>query len=65
MELEPVNSMGSAALAARTTLTTLARVHGSGVDEPRMARIAQAAIFSEALLNALHARLGELRTVAK
>jgi hypothetical protein len=65
MELETVNSIGSAASAARTTLTNLTRPHGSGVDEPRMARIAQAAIFSEALLSALHARLAELRTVAK
>ncbi|MGD0472749.1 MAG: hypothetical protein ABSB70_05980 [Candidatus Velthaea sp.] len=63
MELATVNSTGSAALAARTTLTHSAR--GNGVDEPRMARIAQAAIFTEALLNAVHARLGELRTVAK
>jgi hypothetical protein len=30
-----------------------------------MAKIARAAIFSEALLNALHARLNELRTAAK
>jgi hypothetical protein len=63
MEFDTLNATGSAALAARTTLTHLAR--GSGVDEPRMARIAQAAIFSEALLSALHARLTELRTVAK
>jgi hypothetical protein len=63
MELDTVNSTRSAAIAARTTLTHLAR--GNGVDEPRMARIAQAAIFSEALMSALHARLTELRTVAK
>jgi hypothetical protein len=63
MELDTFNSIGSAALAARATLTHLAR--GSGVDEPRMARVAQAAIFSEALMNALRARLGELRTAAK
>jgi hypothetical protein len=63
MELDTVNSIGSAALAARTTLTHLARANG--VDEPRMARIAQAAIFSEALMNAVRARLSELRSVAK
>jgi uncharacterized protein YgbK (DUF1537 family) len=64
MEFDTANSIGSAALAARTTLTHLAR-GSTGVDESRMARIAQAAIFSEALMSAVHARLGELRTVAK
>jgi hypothetical protein len=64
MELQTDNSVGSAALAARTALSNLARPH-AGVDEPRMARIAQTAIFAEALLSAMHARLAEMRTVAK
>jgi hypothetical protein len=64
MELDIANSTASAALAARSTLTSLAR-GGGGVDEPRMAKIAQSAIFAEALMNALHARLNELRTAAK
>jgi hypothetical protein len=63
MELDMANSSASAALAARTALTHLARA--GGVDEPRMAQIARAAIFQEALMNALHARLNELRTVTK
>jgi hypothetical protein len=63
MELDTVDSISSAALAARTMLANLTR--GAGVDEPRMAKIAQAAIFQEALMNAVHARLNELRTVAK
>jgi hypothetical protein len=63
MELEMANSVGSEALAARAALTHLAR--GGAVDEPRMAKIAQAAIFEEALLSAVHARFNELRTVAK
>ncbi len=63
MELDIANSTASAALAARATLAHLARA--GGVDEPRMAKIAQAAIFSDALLGALHARFNELRSVAK
>ena len=65
MEIDTLNSVGSAALAARTTLTNAARTPAGGLDEPRMARVAQAAIFSEALLSALHARIAEFRTVAK
>jgi hypothetical protein len=57
------NATASAALAARTTLAHLAR--GGSVDEPRMAKIAHAAIFEEALMSALHSRLNELRSVAK
>lgn len=63
MELDLANSTAARALAARTALSHLARA--GGVDEPRMAQIARAAIFSEALMNALHSRLNELRTVAK
>jgi hypothetical protein len=63
MELDMANFTASAALAARTRLSHLARA--GSVDEPRMAKIAASAIFQEALMNALHARLNELRTVAK
>jgi len=64
MELDIANATASAALAARTTLSHLAH-GGSVVDEPRMAKIAHAAIFQEALLSALHSRFNELRSVAK
>jgi hypothetical protein len=63
MGLDIANSTASAALAARTQFASLA--HGGRVDEPRMAKLAHAAIFEEALLGALHSRLNELRTVAK
>ena len=63
MELEMATSTASAARAARTALTEAARA--GRIDEPRMAAIARAAIFEEALLGALHARFNELRTVAK
>jgi hypothetical protein len=63
MELDIANATASAALAARTTLSRLA--HGGSVDEPRMAKIAHAAIFQEALMSALHSRLNEFRSVAK
>ncbi len=61
------NATAAAARAARTSLSHLTGGSnaGSGVDEPRMAKIAQAAIFEEALLGALHARLSEMRSVAK
>jgi hypothetical protein len=67
MELDMGNATAAAARAARTTLSHLAggSQAGAGVDEPRMAKIAQAAIFEEALLGALHARLSEIRSVAK
>lgn len=38
---------------------------GTRVDGSAMARLAQNAIFSEALLNAMHARLAELKSVTK
>jgi hypothetical protein len=63
MELDMANATAAEARAARTTLTNLA--HPGGVDERRMAKIAQAAIFDEALLSALHAHFNELRAVAK
>lgn len=63
MELDIGNATASAARTARSTLSHLA--HGANVDEPGMAKIAQTAIFEEALLGALHARFNELRSVAK
>jgi hypothetical protein len=53
----------SAALAARDRLDVLAKAPAR--DERSAARIAKAAIFEEALLGALKARLAELRTVAR
>lgn len=63
MQLDIGNATAAAARAAGASLSELAR--GAGVNEPRMAKVAQAAIFEEALLSALHARLSELRSVAK
>lgn len=63
MEFEIAHSTVSAASAARTSLVGAARA--GGVDEARMAVIARAAIFEEALLGAVRSRFNELRTVAK
>jgi hypothetical protein len=63
MERDLADSTATVALQARASFAALA--HPGGVDEPRMAKVAQSAIFAEALMNALHARLTELRTVAK
>lgn len=52
----------AAALAGRARLSDLSR---AGDDERTMAKVAQAAIFEEALLGAMRARFNELRTVAK
>jgi len=63
MILDVGTQTAAAALAGRERLTDLA--HGAPGDEQNMARVAGAAIFEEALLGALHARLSELRSVAK
>jgi hypothetical protein len=63
MILDVGTQTAAAALAGRERLTELA--HGASGDERKMARVADAAIFEEALLGALHARLSELRSVAK
>ncbi len=63
MELDLGTNTAAAARAARTSLSELSR--GGGIDEPRMAKIAQTAIFEEALLGALHARFNEIRSVVK
>lgn len=63
MILDAANQTAAAALVGRDRLTELA--HGASGDERKMARVADAAIFEEALLGAMHARLAELRSVAK
>lgn len=46
--------------------SALARANaGAGRSEDAMAQTAQAAIFSEALLGAMHARLTEVKTVTR
>lgn len=52
-----------AALAGRDRIAALAP--GAGRDERLSAKLAQAALFEEALLGALKARFAELRLVAK
>jgi hypothetical protein len=71
MDLIP-NTLLSAALAARERLSSLARttasanaVPGSPGTEGTMAQAARTAIFVDALTSAMHARLEELKTVAK
>jgi hypothetical protein len=64
MDFDLLGAAAAEARAARTTVSDLAR-GAHGVDETRMARIARGAIFEEALLGALHARINELRTVTK
>ncbi|MFN2461981.1 MAG: hypothetical protein ABR591_15090 [Candidatus Velthaea sp.] len=63
MLIDVENGTAGAALAGRDALARLA--HGSVADERRMAKVARAALFEEALLGALHARLNELRSVTK
>ncbi len=63
MQVDMFSSTDSVALAARTKFAHLG--HAGSVDEPRMAKVAQAAIFQEAMLSALHSRITELRSVAK
>ena len=53
----------AAALAARDRLDVLAKAPAG--DERGAARVAKSALFEEALLGALKARLAELRTVAR
>jgi hypothetical protein len=54
------------ALAARDRLTeSAARAANAPAKERAMAAVAHAAIFSDALLGAVRARLAELRSVAK
>ena len=70
MEAIP-NDLAGAARAARDGLTRLsqeaaaARTPGHGSATAAMSGAARAAIFADALLAAIHARLQEVKTVAK
>jgi len=66
------NALSQAALAGRDVLTDLSRtaatanaVPGSPASQGTMARAAREAIFVDALTAAMHARLEELKSVAK
>jgi hypothetical protein len=63
MTIDFTASTEAAALAARDRLDGLAKAPAR--DERGAARVAQSALFEEALLGALKSRLAELRTVAR
>jgi hypothetical protein len=63
MSNDPVVPSAGAALAARDAVARLAP--SVAHDEHAAARLAQAALFGEALLGAIRARFAELRGVAK
>ena len=63
MTVDPTVPTAAASLAARDRIEHLAP--GAARDERGSARLAQAALFEEALLNALRARFAEFRTVAR
>ncbi len=68
--MEISNELVNAALAARDRLSGFARTAaalntGGAPAVGTMARAANAAIFVDALTSAMHARLEELKTVAK
>jgi hypothetical protein len=63
MTNDPIFPTGEAALEARRRLEVLAP--GAAHDERASARLAQAALFQEALLGALRAHVAELRAVAR
>ena len=63
MIADPTAPTAAASLAARDRLEALAPQAGRG--EHASARLAQAALFEEALLGALRARFAELRTAAR
>jgi hypothetical protein len=63
MTVDPTVPTAAASLAARDRIERLAPE--AAHDERGSARLAQAALFEEALLNALRARFAELRTVAR
>jgi hypothetical protein len=70
MDILPAG-LGSAAAAARDRLADLSRtvagagIEPSGVPGSGMAAAASEAVFADALLAAMHARLEELRNVAR
>jgi len=63
MTTDPIDSTAGASLAARERVARLAPT--AAHDERTAARLAQAALFEEALLGALRAHIAELRTVAR
>jgi hypothetical protein len=63
MSDDPIVPSAGAALAARAAVERLAP--GAAHDEHAAARLAKAALFEEALLGAMRARIAELRGVAK
>ena len=63
MIADPTRPTADASLAARDRIEALAPNAAGG--ERGAARLAQAALFEEALLGALRARFAELRTVAR
>lgn len=63
MTNDPLLPSAGAALDARATVAALAP--GAAHDEHVAARLAKAALFEEALLGAMRARIAELRGVAK
>ena len=63
MQVDVGSLTEAAAAAARERLT--AQTRGGAPSERGMAAVAKTAIFEEALLAAIKARLSELKTVAK
>jgi hypothetical protein len=63
MTNDPIFPTAGAALGARGRVEALAP--GAAHSERASARLAEAALFQEALLGALRAHVAELRTVAK
>jgi hypothetical protein len=63
LPLDPTLQTADRALAARRTVEDAARA--AARDERGAASLARAALFDEALLNALKARFAELRSVAR
>ena len=63
MELNSFAAVGTAMLDARKGV--LAAGGHPASDERRMAELGSAALFEEALLGALRAHFGELKTVAR
>ncbi|HEY4442036.1 MAG TPA: hypothetical protein VGN14_16380 [Candidatus Elarobacter sp.] len=63
MNLDPAGPAADASLAARQDVERLAP--RAATDERSSARLAQAALFEEALLASLRARFAELRIVTR
>lgn len=54
-----------AAAQERLSAAASATARSQTANNSRMAQVAQQAIFSEVLMNAMHARLAELKSVTK